>query len=497
MSVAQFMMAWGWLFSDDLKGRVTKLLKNRLAWVLMSLYVLHVVFLINTNDFEWAFKDLRIKLPLLLIPLYLASGPPVSLKEVKATLWVFIVSVFVASIVSTYLVMFKGLSEPKEISVFISHIRFSLEVCLAIGFLVMLAIKSSRTYQTIGAFALALWFLIFLFILRAFTGFLVFAIVLWIGSLYAAFVSRRFFASIAWVLVFTALSLTYGFSIQYLKVNFLDTKPVDPLTLAMPTPDGNTYTHDTLNNQTIRGHRMWQFLCEDEMRYEWNRRSQIPYDGLCPEGQPLRDVLIRYLTSKGWHKDGQSVRNLSEQEVEEIGHGKAFYSEGLFSHIAERISETNWSYQIYLQNNDATGNSMIQRFELWKTGLALFKSHPIFGVGTGDVKEEFAQTLVDKGSSLAGSPLRAHNQWLTFGIAFGIVGLLWAFFVFLYPLFAASGFKSPMYFIFFLIIIFSMMAEDTLETQAGVTLVAFFNALLLFFPNLNPKHSGKDVIEKR
>jgi hypothetical protein len=34
--------------------------------------------------------------------------------------------------------------------------------------------------------------------------------------------------------------------------------------------------------------------------------------------------------------------------------------------------------------------------------------------------------------------------------------------------------------VFFIIIFMSMLTEDTLETQAGATFFAFFNALLLF-----------------
>ena len=36
------------------------------------------------------------------------------------------------------------------------------------------------------------------------------------------------------------------------------------------------------------------------------------------------------------------------------------------------------------------------------------------------------------------------------------------------------------YLVFFLIMVFSMLSDDTLETQAGATLFAFFMAFLLF-----------------
>ena len=44
---------------------------------------------------------------------------------------------------------------------------------------------------------------------------------------------------------------------------------------------------------------------------------------------------------------------------------------------------------------------------------------------------------------------------------------------------------SFVYVAFFLIIVGSMFTEDTLETQAGLTLFAIMNSLLLYGFNLN------------
>ncbi|MEZ5082341.1 MAG: hypothetical protein R2750_02635 [Bacteroidales bacterium] len=64
-------------------------------------------------------------------------------------------------------------------------------------------------------------------------------------------------------------------------------------------------------------------------------------------------------------------------------------------------------------------------------------------------------------------------------VSFGSVGLIWFIFTIIYPGIKLNKFNTYHYLVFWIIITLSMMVEDTLETQMGVTLYAFFNA---FFP---------------
>jgi hypothetical protein len=60
-----------------------------------------------------------------------------------------------------------------------------------------------------------------------------------------------------------------------------------------------------------------------------------------------------------------------------------------------------------------------------------------------------------------------------------VFGFLWFIFALLYPAIRLKGFNDYFFVSFFLIIIFSMFSDDTLETQAGATLFAFFYSFLL------------------
>ena len=78
----------------NVKTRFTDFLHNKVAVLMVSVYIMHLLGLIYTSDFQSAFHDLRIKLPLLIIPLVVSSMKPLNSKQFDAVLWFFIGSVF-------------------------------------------------------------------------------------------------------------------------------------------------------------------------------------------------------------------------------------------------------------------------------------------------------------------------------------------------------------------------------------------------------------------
>jgi len=76
--------------------------------------------------------------------------------------------------------------------------------------------------------------------------------------------------------------------------------------------------------------------------------------------------------------------------------------------------------------------------------------------------------------------LRAHNQYLTMAITFGIFGLIYFVLTLFSGLQILPYAKSYLFLGFFIILMVSMLDEDTLETQFGVTFAAYFYFLFLF-----------------
>jgi hypothetical protein len=102
---------------------------------------------------------------------------------------------------------------------------------------------------------------------------------------------------------------------------------------------------------------------------------------------------------------------------------------------------------------------------------------------TGSVRSTLAEQYEEMDSILDTSHrLKTHNQYLATAVALGVSGVLVLLLAFLFPLFYERRWSDALFMAFLVIALAAMLVEDTLETQPGVTFVAFFMSLLLFTP---------------
>lgn len=457
---------------------------NLPAVVFSSLYLLHIVGLIHTVDFDYALKDLRIKLPILLLPLIFSTMPTLDRTQFRRLMIIFISAVLLATFISIYFLISEPVTDIREISKFISHIRFSLLICIAILILTYWILKQSifNLRWKLVFLAVNIWFLAYLIIVTSITGLVILIstgvillIVLvfqvtkswWMKSLYLVFLV---------VIPITVISYVVSIVNDVYKVH-----PIDVDKLDKNTAQGNPYWHDLTNEQIENGYYVWLYINFDEMREAWNERSDMDFDGLDKRGQELRYTLVRFLTSKGYRKDAEGVNKLTDEEIALVEKGEASILYHERPQLYVRLYKIIWEYQQYQLTGNASGHSVMQRFVYAQTAVSIIKEKPWFGVGTGDLNlafhEKYKQmnTLLDEQFRW-----RSHNQFLAISVGFGLVGLVWFLFSLLYPPIVTQRFSDYFYLSFFLVILFSMFAEDTMETQAGVTIYAFFSSLYLF-----------------
>ena len=218
-------------------------------------------------------------------------------------------------------------------------------------------------------------------------------------------------------------------------------------------------------------------MAKQETIDAWNNRSDKTIESVYDKKYR---ILIRYLTSKNLRKDAEGVSQLTEDDIRNIENGVANYNYINNPGIKTRIMKIIISYDNYVSSKNANGSSVFQRVEYIKASLNIIKDNPLIGVGTGDIANAFQQYYEDTNSKLEKeNRLRSHNQYLAITVAFGIIGLLWYLFSLLYPLHEKKN-RNYLYIIFLAIMLMSMLTEDTLETQIGVTLFAFFNSFLVF-----------------
>lgn len=495
LSVSQFLLGLNWIAEGGFKNKWKTIKQNKALWLFLLLPLVHILWLINTTDFAYALHDLKIKVPLLILPLIIGTSQPLSSKQLKIVLNFFVAAVMAASFICTAIYLGAGnydITDVRQISVFVSHIRFSLMVVFSLVvllfYLCLDITKLANLYLWIYIGSM-LWLLFFLVILQSMTGWVVLIFLTYFLSIYyfKHFKKRWLKNTVILFLVLIPVFIIALFGkVMY---DFYPKKPLDVAQLPVYSASGNKYIHKPSSWQVENGHYVYTFLVKEELKSAWNRRSRIKLSEQDKKGQQIYFTLLRYLTSKGLTKDKEGVMTLTNQDVEriEMGYASCVYNKRFIPYI--KAYELLWEFDRYLKTGDANNKSVVMRFEYVKTGLSIAKNHFLFGVGTGDLKREYKRAYVNLDSKLdIKNQKRAHNQYLTFFISFGLVGFGLAMVALFGPAFYCKH-KRNMLLLGFLFVMFaSMLNEDTLENQAGVTLFIAFYSILIFSDKPKKEH---------
>jgi O-antigen ligase len=439
------------------------------------------------SNFVYGLHDLRIKLPLLALPLIYGTSVSLTKKEFKIILQLFIATVLVSSFITTYvLIGFSKIElvDSRYASLFISHIRFALMVVLSIYILINFIYFDKNPlpkWEKWSYQVSIVWLICFLVLLNSFTGIVIFAALLPVTIIWwsyyrkkANLIRKAYISSGVIVLLIIAYSL-YAY-LRYNTIHDLPDENLESLTL-----NGNQYIHNQNSTEYENGYQIWIYVCSEEMERAWNSRSDYEYKSNDQKGQQIKITLIRYLTSLGYRKDSVGISKLDEVDIRMIEKG---YTNYLFKKkfaLYPRIYELLWEIDQYKKGGDPSGHSLAQRIVYLETGIRIIKQHFWFGTGTGDVSDAFHQQYeIDKTNLQPRWRLRAHNQFITFLLTFGIFGFLWLLFALFMPPYIIGRYKNYLFTVFFLIGLLSMLNEDTVETHVGVSFFAFFYSFFLF-----------------
>lgn len=445
-------------------------LRNTPAMLMVGLYLAHVLWLVRTEDIDFALNDLRIKLPLLAFGFSAGLLPPLGQIEIRRLLIAFAASCTIA------LVWCAGLEFSNEqtnenardaAGIFISHIRFGLMTGMAASIWVWLSISPNNRWVFIS---LALVVTAGQWYLGMTTGIAMTAIAA------AIFVYRLGgFFKVAVALSAVLLILGLGWQVK----NYWTPKE-DFASRLTHSAAGERYEPNSENQLLENGYFVYNHIASRELEKGWKKVSAIPIDVPDGRGNHLRATLIRHLTSLGLTKDSLGLTKLSPLQIAEIERGIASPSIENQRGMSRRLSEMFFEIDAWKNGGNPSGNSLTQRLEFQKAAVNIIRQNLWFGVGTGDTQLAFDNYYEKTGSVLnEKSRLRAHQQYLTFILSFGIFGFL----LFAWLLWAAP-YKSKALFqflpiVFIIIASVSFLTEDTLETQAGATFFSWFYAALI------------------
>lgn len=483
MSVSQLILSVNWLLEGDLKNKFKRFFSNKAAWILTSLLLLHILGLIYSSDMAYGWHDIKIKAPLLVLPIIISTSPPVSAEIFKRFLQLFLGALFIASLISilvlTNTLIHRKVVDIRDVSIFISHIRFGLLLCLGIFVALYLLITRDGVGLRWAYAIYIIWSLIFLVIIESMTGLsALFITVFSLIMIKGIFPQNKL---LKWTRLILGI-LVLGIIIYVYKIFAAVPKTIiHKFTLLEKTAKGNWYHSDSSYHQTENGYLVYLNYSLEELEESWNKRSKIKYHDKDLKGNAIYGTLMRFLASKGLNKDEEAVNSLTAEEVKAIERGIANVNYMKMSGLPGRIHEILWEIDLYRTTGDANGHSITQRFEYWKTAYAIIKANVWLGVGTGDVAKAFNE-YYEKSHSLLSVQwrLRAHNQYLSIAVAMGVIGFIWFLITLFYPMYRLGMQHNYLYVAFLVIAMVSFFTEDTLETQAGVTFFAFFNSFFLF-----------------
>lgn len=471
MSISMMFIVLNLILEGNYRAYWENFKSNRVFWLVVAIYTLNVIGILWSSNTSEALHTIKQQLPFIAIPTVLVAKPISTKKHLSFVFLSFLAVMLFTSVYNflsyQHIIGNHAYNDIRGMSLTSSHIRYGLLISMA-GAITLVCSNDNRRL-ILPCMIFFAWFAFYTFYSQVISGVISFVAVMSVFPFYHLWFKNKKIAIAfgAGLILIAILPMMWLFT--PLKVD-----PADYTSLPKKTAQGNPYKHnfDFVDSETKEP--ILIYVCESELEQEWVKRSSVPYTGSTIQGDVLGHTLIRYLASKQLPRDAEGVRKLTKKDIENIEFGcSSANCTGLMSRMHALRFELNYG-------KNPNGHSLLQRFEYWKAGFALATSNWLIGVGPGDVQDKFNEHYEASHSPLTlENRRRAHNQFLTFSISFGILGLV--LFTALLLLFIRFNFKQKtvLGLLFIAISIASFFMEDTLETQTGVTFFALFLGIFL------------------
>ena len=486
MSLSLIGLTLNWLLELDFQLRWKKIKDQKyLPIILSGLFLIELFWLPFSQDIAIGLNVLRIKLPLLLLPLIIGSCNRFSKREWRIIITTFFIGILVSTI-WVFLVSLDILPTKKDsgtirdASIFMSHIRYSVLLSFSAVFVLSLAFKNLINKVLALMFFLWLFFLIFkLATITAILGLSFALLFLFVALLFSC--KKKF--KTAYTLGITSLFFLVGLYTSAIFNEFYHVKS-EVRSFQTHSIGGEKYQHDLQENTRENGFYLWENIAQKELEIAWNKRSEFNFQLKDKKNQPIKSTLYRFLTSKGLNKDSVGLSKLNKTEIQKIENGET--SSVSYNNFENRIRSILFQWESRKKKNDPNNQTINQRVVFWKTGIDIFSNQPVFGYGPGGAKTQYKKYYKNQTTSLKkNNQLLAHNQFITQAINLGSLGTIFWIFIVLYSFLKVEK-EIFIFFVPYLILMFfAFMSDDMLEVQAGATIFSFFGTLLVFYNSKN------------
>ncbi len=489
-SFCQFLLIFNYIIEWDFKAKFNRLKENKDILLFTFLFFASIIWLFNTENFDWAWKDIVIKAPLLAIPIIIGSSKKISKKHISYILMAMVAGTLLTTILG-YL-NYKGiitiktdnLDFRKILSPFISNIRLALFIAISIyAFIYWLWAKEKNKKKYFLKFVIilpmAFWLLFFLAKIEGFTAIVAIIATLFFLFLYNTIKEKNIKLKIVKIIGLIIFPLIIASFLTYRIIDFYTAtaKFSDKETTKL----GNKYNERGDERSRENGNFVYDNVCKKEIINNWPKYSDYDIYGKSDAGNSLYFVLLRYMTSKGLTKDAEGLEKLSKEDIKNIENGETNYKYIKTHGINHRIYTILSGLTTYYYSGDPSGYSVAQRLEYHKIGVMIFLDNFFLGCGTGDIKDTYDEYYEKYDTKLEPRYRhRAHNQFLTSFICYGIFGGLISLFVWFYPVFKNRKKLNYFFVCFFITATISMFSDDMFETATAVAFIAFYYSIFLW-----------------
>lgn len=479
-SIPQIILFSNWIFEGNFKEKLSSLNRNRIFWILSSVFIMHLFGLMTTTNLDAGLNDIRIKVPLMLLPLVFFSSKPLNKKELNLLLSLFVTGIVLSSVWCIYYYYSHALVDLRKVSRFMSHIRFGLFINMGICTLVYFIITGEKMIDRIISGLVILYLLGFMLVFGMVTGLAMFGLVS-AAFLFYLIIKQSVklkLAGLSLLIIGACISIWF-ISDEWKKNNFVDTSSANAI--KERSASGRKYYQVADNMMTENGFYMARNIQYEEIDSLWPKLSKVKVSAEDKKHNPMMWTILRYMTSKGLTKDSVGLMQLTKEDIANIERGVTNYKYADASALRIRVKDFLSEYQDYKHGANPSGNTMLMRFEFWKAAVYIIKRNVWTGVGTGDANAAFEKAYLRTDTKLTREwRLRSHNQFLAITVAFGVLGLALFVFSLIYPAVVLRKNLPGLYFAFLFIAVISFLTEDTLESQSGVSFYAYFNTLFLW-----------------
>ena len=222
--------------------------------VILSFFFMHLLGLIWTYNMGLGVDEITRKLSFLLIPIGIAAISPLNKSILKYLFWGFLLAIFVGTIWGTINYFSDPYIDTRNLIPSASHIRFSLNIVLAILILIKVILinrKTTRPILRVISYGLSIWLISYLILSQAMTGIVILGLfILFYIPYYSIRIRKKKYTIIIFSIYFLSILLSSLWVYKEYNYYFTPNK-IYQAKLMDKTPDGGDYLHIRENKHKI------------------------------------------------------------------------------------------------------------------------------------------------------------------------------------------------------------------------------------------------------